>query len=57
MRVIPVSTLKEFWARPGCGDAEQPIRRWVKVVLAAEWARPADVKATFSQRRYSRIGS
>lgn len=47
MRVISVSTLKEFWARPGCGDAEQRLRTWVKVVRAAEWARPTDVKATF----------
>jgi len=47
MRVISVSTLKEFWARPGHGDAEQPLRTWVKVVKAAEWSRPTDVKNTF----------
>jgi len=47
MRVISVSTLKEFWARPGRGDAEQPLRTWVKVVRAAEWSRPSDVKQMF----------
>jgi mRNA interferase HigB len=47
MRVISVSTLKEFWARPGRGGAEQPLRTWVKVVKAADWSRPTDVKNMF----------
>jgi mRNA interferase HigB len=47
MRVISLGTLKEFWAQPGRGDAEQPLRTWVKVVRAAEWSRPTDVKTTF----------
>jgi mRNA interferase HigB len=47
MRVISVSALKEFWARPGRGDAEQPLRTWVKVVRAAYWSRPTDVKSMF----------
>jgi len=47
MRIISVGTLKEFWARPGRDDAEQPLRTWVKVVKAAEWSSPTDVKRTF----------
>lgn len=47
MRVISVSTLKEFRARPGRGDAEQPLRTWVKVVKAADWSRPTDLKSMF----------
>lgn len=47
MRVIAVSTLKEFWNRPGRGDAEVPLRTWIKVVRGAEWSRPSDVKNMF----------
>jgi mRNA interferase HigB len=47
MRTISVSTLREFWTRPGRDDAEQALRTWVKVVRAAEWSRPTDVKKMF----------
>ncbi|HET6619795.1 MAG TPA: type II toxin-antitoxin system HigB family toxin [Dongiaceae bacterium] len=47
MRLISVSTLKEFWSRPRCTDAEQPLRTWVKVVRAARWWRPVDIKQVF----------
>jgi mRNA interferase HigB len=47
MRIIAVSTLKEFWARPGRGDAEQPLRAWVRIVRAADWSKPTDIKAMF----------
>ena len=47
MRIIAVSTLKEFWLRPGRGDAEQPLRAWVRIVGAADWSKPTDVKAMF----------
>ena len=47
MRIIAVSTLKEFWARPGRGDAEQPLRAWVRIVRAADWSKPTDVRAMF----------
>jgi mRNA interferase HigB len=47
MRIIAVSTLKEFWRRPGRGDAEQPLRAWVRIVGAADWSKPTDVKAMF----------
>ena len=47
MRIITVGRLRDFWSRPGRGDAEQPLRAWVHVVRAAEWSKPADVKALF----------
>jgi mRNA interferase HigB len=47
MRIIAVSALREFWIRPGRGDAEQPLRAWVHVVRAAEWSKPTDVKNMF----------
>ncbi|MEX2648796.1 MAG: type II toxin-antitoxin system HigB family toxin [Alphaproteobacteria bacterium] len=47
MRIIAVSTLRDFWNRPGRGDAEQPLRTWVHVVEAADWSRPTDVKRLF----------
>ena len=48
MRVIAVSTLREFWAKPGRGDAEQPLRAWVHIVEAADWSKPTDVKHMFN---------
>ena len=47
MRIIAVSTLREFWSRPGRQDAEQPLRSWVHIVRPAVWARPSDVKEVF----------
>lgn len=48
MRIIAVSALKTFWEQPGRGDAEQPLRTWVKVTKAARWQNPSEVKATFN---------
>ena len=47
MRIIAVSTLRNFWSRPGRRDAEQPLRAWVHVVKAADWSKPTDIKRTF----------
>jgi mRNA interferase HigB len=47
MRIIAVSTLRAFWGRPGRADAEQPLRAWVRIVGAAEWSKPTDVKQMF----------
>jgi len=47
MRIIAVSTLREFWSRPGRRDAEQPLRAWVHIVKSAEWSNPTDVKKMF----------
>jgi mRNA interferase HigB len=47
LRIIAVSTLREFWHRPGRADAEPPLRTWVHVVTAADWSKPTDVKDMF----------
>jgi mRNA interferase HigB len=47
LRIIAESALREFWSRPGRSDAEQPLRTWVSVAKAADWSRPAEIKATF----------
>jgi len=47
MRVIAVGTLRDFWNRPGRGDAEQPLRAWVQIVRAVEWSKPSDGKSMF----------
>ena len=47
MRIIAVGTLRDFWSRPGHGDAEQPLRAWVHIVRAANWSKPTDVKQMF----------
>ena len=55
MWVIKVSTIKAYWQRPGCGDAEQALKAWVRTISMAQWAAPADVKAQF--RNASFVGS
>jgi mRNA interferase HigB len=47
LRIIAVSTLREFWRRPGRSDAEPPLRAWVHIVKAADWSKPTDVKEMF----------
>ncbi len=45
MRVIAVSTLRDFWQRHP--DAEQPLRAWYEEATSAAWAQPADIKAQY----------
>lgn len=47
MRVIAVSTLKEFWEQPQHRDAETPLKAWLEEVQSAHWGNPADIKAQF----------
>ena len=47
MRIISVGALRDFWIRPGRGDAEQPLRAWVHIVQAASWSKPTDIKEMF----------
>jgi len=47
MRVIAIGTLRDFWSKPAYRDSEQPLKTWFKVVEAADWNTPADVKAMF----------
>ena len=45
MRVIAVSTLRDFWERHP--DAEQPLKAWYAEATSATWTQPADIKAQY----------
>jgi mRNA interferase HigB len=45
--VIARKTLLDFWNRPGCGDAEQPLRAWFHEVRLADWRTPSDMKEQY----------
>ena len=45
MQVISLRTLRQFWQ--DYPYAKTPLLTWYKVVAAAQWTGPADVKATF----------
>lgn len=45
MRVISLSTLRNFWAANP--DAEIPLRRWYTEAIYASWALPSDVKERY----------
>ena len=45
MRIIAVSTLREFWKQHP--DALEPLSAWVAVVSRAHWSQPADIKAQY----------
>lgn len=48
MRIIAVSTLKEFWnLNPANREAKTPLEVWYRLVRKAEWDSPADVKSDF----------
>ena len=45
MRVIAVSTLRDFWQRHP--DAEQPLRAWYEEATSAAWTQPANIKVQY----------
>lgn len=45
MRVIAVSTLRQFWERHP--DAEQPLKAWFDEASKATWAQPSDIKVQY----------
>lgn len=45
MRIITVSTLKQFWEE--YPDVEQPLKSWIAMVKKLSWDSPADIKNTF----------
>lgn|SRR5690348_5194889 len=56
MRIISVGRLKAFWEQPGHRDAEQALRAWVKVVRAAGWRNPTEIKRMFNSADILRDG-
>ena len=53
MRVIAVSTLRNFWAKHP--QAETPLRSWYADASRAAWKTPADIKA--AHRNASFVGN
>lgn len=47
MRVIAISTLKEFWEQPLHRDAEQPLKAWFEEASRAQWQQPSDIKEQY----------
>jgi len=47
MRVIAKRTLREHWQQVDRRDSEQPLKAWHRQTRRANWAEPADVKATY----------
>ena len=56
MRIIARKTLRVFWERPRCADAEQPLKAWFREVQLADWASPAEVKAQFRSASILKAG-
>jgi mRNA interferase HigB len=56
MRVIAVSTLRDFWAQPAYKDAEQPLKAWVAEVVDAQWREPSEIKALFRSASILKAG-
>ena len=51
MRIIALSTLREFWER--YPDAETPLRAWHALASRAEWKTPADIKAAYRNASFT----
>jgi mRNA interferase HigB len=48
MRIIAKRTLRQFWeTHPRGAAAKVPLQVWHSTVGGADWATPADVKATY----------
>lgn len=45
MQILALKTLRDFWTK--YPDAEKPLRTWYKLVSAARWAKPNEVKTAF----------
>jgi mRNA interferase HigB len=49
LRVISKAKLRQFWERPGNGEAKKPLSDWFNTVNSREidWRNVADVRATY----------
>jgi mRNA interferase HigB len=51
MRIIALSTLREFWrSHP---DAEEPLRAWYALARRAVWRQPAEIKAAYRNSSFT----
>lgn len=44
MRVIAKRSLRLFWEKPNCDDAQAALEAWHDVAMQAAWNTPQDVK-------------
>jgi mRNA interferase HigB len=56
MRVIALSTLRNFWELLAHRKAEQPLRAWYFEAMAATWLNPAELKAQFQSASILKAG-
>jgi mRNA interferase HigB len=56
MRVIAIRRLRDYWSKPGHGDAEQPLRAWYAEARAAQWRSPHEIKAQYGSASILRNG-
>lgn len=47
MRVVAISTLREFWEKPDHEDSKGALDAWYREAKQAEWTSPADIKAQY----------
>jgi mRNA interferase HigB len=47
VRIISRKTLREFWERRNCADAEQPLKAWFQEASKANWLNPAAIKNAY----------
>ena len=45
MQILALKALRDFWTKYPA--AEKPLRTWYKIVLAARWKKPNEVKQAF----------
>ena len=55
MRVISLKMLKAFGARHP--DAQEPLRAWRRITIAAQWSNFLAVRQTFGSVDTARVGS
>jgi len=44
--------LREFWEKPDCVDAEQPLKAWYSEARNADWKKPQDIKEQYRQASF-----
>lgn len=52
MRIIAKRALREFWNRPGRGDAEKPLTLWYAEARRASWQSPVEIKAQYRRASF-----
>jgi mRNA interferase HigB len=48
MQIVAMRNLASYWQRPGCQNAEGPLKAWFAEVKFAQWATPQDVKNRYA---------